>query len=105
MDEIIDDISDKLFLKDLKNEFEITVKDSVSKLSDHFGTGNFSELRRIAHDIKGVAGVFGFEKGSDLAASLQKLIDKGNKKNIENSLTELISYLNEEVLEIKMGGK
>ncbi|MCK4889593.1 MAG: Hpt domain-containing protein [Candidatus Aminicenantes bacterium] len=102
MDEIIDDISDKIFLENLKTEFKITVKDNVSKLSEFFESENYSEIRRIAHDIKGVAGVFGFDKGTELAADLQKLTDNGDKIKIRNLLTELIGYLNKEVLEIKV---
>ncbi len=102
MDEIIDDISDKIFLENLKTEFIITVKDNVSKLTEIFESGNYSELRRIAHDIKGVAGIFGFNRGTELAADLQKLADNGDKIKIRNLLTELIGYLNEEVLEIKV---
>ena len=102
MDEIIDDISDKIFLENLKTEFIITVKDNVSKLTEFFESGNYSELRRVAHDIKGVAGIFGFNRGTELAADLQKLAGKGDKIKIRNLLTELIGYLNEEVLEIKV---
>lgn len=102
MDEIIDDISDKIFLENLKSEFKTSVKRNVSRLSEVFEKKNYSEMRKIAHDIKGVAGVFGFEKGTELAADLQKLADDGDKNKIKNSLRELIDYLNEEVLEINV---
>jgi len=102
MDEIIDDISDKIFLENLRSEFKISVKNNVSKLSKIFESGDFSEVRKIAHDIKGVVGVFGFDKGTELAADLQKLSDDNDKIKIDNSLKELINYLNKEVLEKNM---
>lgn len=102
MDDIINDISDKIFLESLKSEFKTSVKKNVSRLSEVYKSGDYSEMRRIAHDIKGVAGVFGFDKGTELAADLQTLADNGDKNKIENSLMKLIDYLNEEVLEMKV---
>ena len=102
MDEMVEEKSVIIFLDNLKTEFKITVKDNVSKLTEFFESGNYSELRRVAHDIKGVAGIFGFNRGTELAADLQKLADNGDKIKIRNLLTELIGYLNEEVLEIKV---
>lgn len=101
MDDIIDDISDKIFLKKLKQEFKDTVENYVSILDEYYNAGNYSGMRRIAHDIKGVAGIFGYDRGSELADELLKLTDTGEKAKILDVNNKLIQYLNEKVLEKK----
>jgi len=102
MDEFLDDISDKIFLEKLKTEFRVSVENYVEKLSEFFGNGDYTGMRKIAHDIKGIAGVFGFDKGSELAAELLKYTDSGDKKKIEDPFLNLIKYLNENILEKPM---
>ena len=102
MNDIIDDISDKIFLKKLKKEFIDTVENNVSILVEYCNTGNYSGMRKIAHDIKGVAGIFGYDRGSELADDLLKLTDTGEKAKILDSKDKLIQYLNEKILEKQM---
>lgn len=99
MDNIIDDISDKIFLEKLRKEFKNTVENNVTILTEFSTTENYSGMRKVAHDIKGVAAIFGYEKGSELADELLKLTDTGEKKKILDSNRKLIKYLNEKVLE------
>ncbi len=102
MAEIIDDISDKIFLKKLKKEFEISIENSVNKLSELYDSGDFSEMSRIAHDIKGVAGIFGFHKGVELAAELLIATETCNKDKILEPYGALTRYMNKEVLGKRM---
>ena len=101
MDEIIDDISDKIFLDKLKTEFERSVKESVSGLQKTGETGSYKDIRRIAHDIKGIAGVFGFDKGAEIASELLRSIDSNDKKDIFRLKEELIDYLSRNVIDIR----
>ncbi len=98
MDEILDDISDKIFLSKLKKEFVQSINESIKNLKEYSESGNYKGMRRIAHDIKGVAGIFGYEKGTELALKLQKAIDTNNKKMIDENNTELIEYMKKIVI-------
>jgi len=99
MNEILDDISDKIFLEKLKNEFKVSIEDYAVKLSVFYEKRNYAGMRKIAHDIKGIASVFGFDRGSELAAELLKYTDSGDKKNIKGQYLDLLKYLNEIILE------
>lgn len=105
MDEIIDDISDKIFLEKLKAEFMESVKGYVQKLKEYNAGGKYSEMGKIAHDIKGIVGVFGFNKGTELASDLLNSSDSGDKDKIQGIYSLLISYLEDNVLEINAEDK
>lgn len=98
MDELLDDISDKIFLEKLKTEFFTSVKMNLKKIDDALSSGRFEEIRKIAHDIKGTSGVFGFHEGTGLAADLMSRIDDGDDDQIIAACSILSSYLKSQVL-------
>ena len=48
MEEIIEEISDKIFLEKLKNEFKESVKGYIEELKRYKADGKYQEMRKIA---------------------------------------------------------
>ena len=105
MDEILDEISDKIFLKKLENEFKESVKGYIEKLREYHLDGKYLEMCKIAHDIKGIAGVFGFDRGTELASDFLTYSDSGDKDKINEIYSKLVLYLEKNVLEINVEDK
>ncbi len=106
MDEILDEISDKIFLKKLENEFKGSVKGYIKNLREYHLAGKYMEMRKIAHDIKGIAGVFGFDRGTELASDFLTCLDSGDSKDKINEIyLKLVLYLEKNVLEINVEDK
>ncbi len=105
MEEILDEISDKIFLEKLKNEFKESVKVYVKKLREYHPDGKYKEMRKIAHDIKGIAGVFGYNRGTELSSDFLTYTDAGDKDKTEETYSDLIQYLEQEILEINLEEK
>ncbi len=101
MNEIIDDISDKIFLKELRKEFIDTVNKNISKLTDFYNSGSYPEMRAIIHDFKGTGGVFGYDRGAEIAGKLLKSIDSNENKQKSELCLLFINYLNKVVLKEK----
>lgn len=63
--------SDEIFMEELKQEFKETVARHLVDLPELFAQGNLDKIGRIAHDIKGTSGVFGYDEGTNIAKDLQ----------------------------------
>lgn len=100
MEEILEEISDKIFLEKLKNEFKESVKGYIKELKRYKADGKYQEMRKIAHDIKGIAGVFGFNRGTELASDFLTFTDSGDQAKTKEICSLLITYLEQDVLEI-----
>ncbi|MEN8152619.1 MAG: Hpt domain-containing protein [Acidobacteriota bacterium] len=98
MDDLASEISDKIFLKDLRNEFFLNVISGIEKLEKYIKEENYGEMRKIAHDMKGVSSVFGYDKGSHLSENLMNAIDEKNKKLIKSITDEVIEYYKRDVI-------
>lgn len=97
------EISDKIFLADLKKEFLKTIISSINDFKKYSKTNDFNKIREIAHNIKGISGVFGFDYGSELAKKIQLSIDEKNHTEAESCLSELIEYYQNSVIpELKL---
>jgi histidine phosphotransfer protein HptB len=57
----------------------------------HFGCANWDELARLAHQLKGAAGSYGFDQITPFAAGLEKTVRNGEPAAaIRASLEELL---------------
>ncbi len=63
----------------------------IDRLKQLFASGNFHELNRFAHQIKGSAGGYGFEEISPAAARVEHAATSTpNLDELEQSLHELL---------------
>jgi HPt (histidine-containing phosphotransfer) domain-containing protein len=49
----------------------------VRDMQAHFGCANWDELARLAHQLKGAAGSYGFDQLTPFAAGLEKSVRNG----------------------------
>ena len=92
------EISDKIFLADLRKEFLITVKNSIADFKNFNKSNDYNNIRKTAHNLKGISGVFGFQSGSDIARKIQSSIDNKEYKKVKLLITEIIKYFEESVI-------
>ncbi len=95
-----DEILDQEFMEELKQEFIQKLKDEFPKIPELLKENNFSEIRRIAHDIKGTAGTFGFDEGSEIAKELQYASENKDPEKIEELVKKLNNYFKEQGVEL-----
>ena len=63
----------------------------VRHLQAHFGCANWDELARLAHQLKGAAGSYGFDQLTPFAARLEKTVRNGEPQaSIRTALEELV---------------
>lgn len=92
------EISDKIFLKDLKNEFLKSVNQSIIDFKIFLKTDDYENIRKTAHNLKGLSGIFGFEKGSELSKKVQISIDLKKYPETKLYVAELIEYFQKDVI-------
>jgi len=90
-----DEILDQEFMEELKEEFIQKLKDEFPKIPELLERGDFAEIRRIAHDIKGTAGTFGFDEGSEIAKELQYASEDKKYEEIKELMKKLSDYFEE----------
>jgi len=86
---------DELFMEELRQEFIESVSQNLKDLLSLVQDGKMEEIRRIAHDIKGMAGTFGMEGGSDIAKDLQIAADNKEADKVKTLIDQLVSYMKE----------
>ncbi len=63
----------------------------VRHLQAHFGCANWDELSRLAHQLKGAAGSYGFDQITPFAAKLEKTVRNGEPQAaIREALEDLV---------------
>jgi HPt (histidine-containing phosphotransfer) domain-containing protein len=88
--------SDEIFMEELKQEFKETVAKHLVDLPVLFARGKLDEIARIAHDIKGTSGVFGYDEGTDIAKDLQYAAQDKDTEKVEQLLRRLAEYMNKQ---------
>ena len=69
--------------------------DRVSALSAYLADGNWEDLRRAAHQLKGSAGSYGFESVSPVAARVEDAIRQGQPEEaIRTAVHALLALCN-----------
>jgi len=78
-------------LADILELFVDEMPARVAKLLRHLDEGNWEELRRTAHQLKGAAGSYGFEPISPCANRVERAIrDNESEERIRESVLELV---------------
>lgn len=63
----------------------------IRHLQAHFGCANWDELARLAHQLKGAAGSYGFDQLTPFAARLEKAVRNGEPQaSIRAVLEDLV---------------
>jgi HPt (histidine-containing phosphotransfer) domain-containing protein len=63
--------TEDVFMAELKGEFLAKSRRDLVDLHRLLAAGELAEIARIAHDIKGTAGLFGFHEATAVARDLQ----------------------------------
>ena len=78
-------------LADILQSFVEEMPTRVTKLLHHMDDGNWEELRRTVHQLKGAAGSYGFEPLSPAANKVERAIrEEGSEEQIRESVMELV---------------
>lgn len=91
MSELDSEISDEMFLEELKKEFTEKCVNNMNTLQELLKVKNFKQISEIAHDIKGTAGLFDYDEASEIA---DKLVIAARAKN-EPEVTKYFNDLNQ----------
>jgi HPt (histidine-containing phosphotransfer) domain-containing protein len=91
MDHGIDD--DDVFMEELKQQFRENVAENLTKLESLLKENKFPDIATIAHDIKGTAGLFGFDEGADIAKKLQLAAQDGDTDQTRTLMGDLTEYM------------
>ena len=92
---IISDLSGDEDLIDIIEEFVDELPDRVSAMTTAFEEQNFEELRRLAHQLKGAAGGYGFPSITDSALQVELAADLKNADQATDKLVKDIEALTE----------
>jgi HPt (histidine-containing phosphotransfer) domain-containing protein len=85
--------SDELFMAELKEEFKESVATYLVQLPALFAEQKFEEIAKIAHDIKGTAGVFGYDGGTEIGKDLQHAAQEKDVDKTRQLLDKLAQYM------------
>jgi HPt (histidine-containing phosphotransfer) domain-containing protein len=92
--------TDEIFMEDLKKEF---IESCTTKLKDmhrFFDEKNYAEIAKIAHDIKGTAGVFGLDEGTEISKKLQYVSQDGKIEETKELIDKLTVYMRQNGVDI-----
>jgi HPt (histidine-containing phosphotransfer) domain-containing protein len=88
--------SEQIFMKKLKQEFMEKVSDNLIDLKRLYEENNLEEVAKIAHDIKGMSGIFGFDEGTKIADELNIAAKKKEVKKSKVLIDKLTTYMKEQ---------
>jgi HPt (histidine-containing phosphotransfer) domain-containing protein len=83
------------FMEELRMEFKETITKNILEFQSLYKEEKFADIAKIAHDIKGTAGVFDLKKGSEIAAKLQQSAQDKEIEKTKSLLEELTAYMKE----------
>ena len=92
MDDHIEN-TDQIFMEELKQEFKETITRNLKQFVTLIQENNLEEIARIAHDIKGTAGIFGLDQGSDIAHQIRIAALDGDTAKTKELLDQLEAYM------------
>lgn len=72
-------------LAEIVEMFIDEMPDRIASMKSEYDTGNWNELGRVAHQLKGAAGSYGFGQITNLAAELEVAIRKSRGQDAINS--------------------
>ena len=87
--------SDKLFMEELKEEFKEQVSANLIQMQELLEENKLDDIARIAHDIKGMSGIFGLDEGTEIAKQLQYAAQDKKVEKTKELLNQLRQYMKE----------
>jgi len=80
-------------LKDLIPEFLRRKREDSTAISEALAAGDFAKIKRLAHNIKGEGGSFGFDPLSEIGAELERSASEANAEASHKLALRLADYL------------
>ncbi|MEQ1680712.1 MAG: Hpt domain-containing protein [Nitrospira sp.] len=74
-------------------KFMTNRKKEVVVMQEALTAKDFDTVRKVAHGIKGAGGSYGFDRITEIAASIEQAAKTGDASTIERDLPALGSYL------------
>jgi HPt (histidine-containing phosphotransfer) domain-containing protein len=93
MSDLEEEITNEIFLEELKQEFFETTAGNIEAMGKLFTNKDYQKISEIAHDIKGTAGLFGFDEGSEIANRLIQSTNRKKPKEINKLINKLKDYM------------
>lgn len=87
--------TDEIFMEELKQEFMESVGGNLEEMATLLKGNKFEEIAKIAHDIKGTAGIFGLDEGTDIAKELQLAAQEEQAERSGELIQQLTRYMKE----------
>ncbi|NIM18436.1 MAG: hypothetical protein GTO45_41175 [Candidatus Aminicenantes bacterium] len=87
--------SDKLFMEELKEEFKEQVSANFTQMQELFEENKLDDIAKIAHDIKGMSGIFGLDEGTEIADQLREAAKEKKVEKTKELLNQLRQYMKE----------
>ena len=91
--------TNKIFMEELKQEFMETVSQNLIDLKRLYEENNLEEIAKIAHNIKGTAGSFGFDEGTEIASELDIAAKNREMEKTKELIDKLATYMKEQSIE------
>lgn len=88
--------TDQLFMEELKQEFMETVSVNLVDIAALYREKDFEAIARIAHDIKGTSGIFGYDEGTEIAKELQYAAQEKEDQKTGDLIEKLTRYMKEQ---------
>jgi len=70
-----------------------SIRDQTSHLSELLREGNYADIQKTGHSLKGVGGGYGFQRITDLGAQIEQLARSNQHDGIEIAIANLQNYL------------
>jgi signal transduction histidine kinase/DNA-binding NarL/FixJ family response regulator/HPt (histidine-containing phosphotransfer) domain-containing protein len=74
-------------------DFLQSIRDQIPHLSELLREGNYADIQKTGHSLKGVGGGYGFQRITDLGAQIEQLARSSQHDGIEIGIADLQDYL------------
>jgi len=74
-------------------KFMTNRKKEVTTMQAALSVQDFETVRRVAHGMKGAGGSYGFDRITEMAATIEQAAKNGGRETIDTGLNSLGSYL------------
>ena len=92
--------TDEIFMEDLKKEFMESVSTKLKDMQRLLEEDNYLEIAKIAHDIKGTAGVFELDEGTEISKQLQYAAQAVKVEETKKLVDKLTNYMRQNGVDI-----
>ncbi|MSN27349.1 MAG: Hpt domain-containing protein [Geobacter sp.] len=80
-------------LQPILPEFINNRRNDCTTILELVGEGNFGEIRRLGHRMKGTGGSYGFDAISEIGEAIENAALEGNQQTIRTEVQRLSDYL------------